>query len=408
MKKTIRRICSVFILFTAVIMSFVVYGFYSLPDEIYSYSDKEVDLGFYTCSLPEEQASVSKNMTVEGEYRLDISLFKAVPVKSSSLTVSSRQYVVASGDIVGLRMFTRGVMLVGIDTVDTQNGSISPAEKAQLKKGDVIISLDGQEIKNSAQVESIIASCNGRALEIEFTRKSKQMKSVIIPLYCLSEGKYKTGMWIRDSAAGIGTMTFYKKDTRFFGCLGHAVCDVDTGEVLPLSDGDIVGAEITGCVKGRTGCAGELCGSFESSRQGVLTVNGETGAYGYLENTSDSEKEIPVALGNEVQEGPAEIISTVEGSSKARYEIVIEKIISDDKDGKNMVIKITDSELINKTGGIVQGMSGSPIIQNGKLIGAVTHVFLNDPTKGYGIFAESMLKTEKQAADGYEQYREAG
>ena len=395
MKKAIKGICLCFIIFTVSVMSVVVYGFYSVPDEIYSYCDRELDFGLYSCSVQGNEARVSKSVTVEGEYKVNISLFNKVPVKSSSLTVSNRRYVVPSGEIVGLRLFTDGVMVVGIDDVDGEKGNVNPAVTADIREGDVIISLDGVKVENSSQVEAIIAACQGKSLTVEYIRDGTRHTGSITPAYSVSAGRYKTGLWIRDSAAGIGTMTFYDKDTGFFACLGHAVCDIDTGEILPLSDGDIVDASITGCIKGKAGCAGELCGSFCSSREGVLYLNEEAGVYGYLENADKSEQALPVALKDEVKTGKAQIISTVEGTSKAYYDIEIEKLNPDDKEDKNLIIKITDAELIEKTGGIVQGMSGSPIIQNGRLVGAVTHVFLNDPTKGYGIFAETMLQKEK-------------
>lgn len=395
MKKTVKALCFCLIALAVSVMSAVVYGFYSLPDEIYSLCDKELDMGFYTCSVKGKDTKASKAMTVEGEYCLNISLFNTVPVKSSNLTVSNRRYVVPSGEIVGLRLFTDGVMVVGIDEVDGERGRENPAQQAGIKKGDVITMLDGKRVENSAQVEAIIASCGGRALSVEFNRNGAKHQSSICPVYSVTAERYKTGLWIRDSAAGIGTMTFFDKETGFFACLGHAVCDIDTGEILPLSGGDIVGAGITGCIKGKAGSAGELCGSFENRREGLLYINDEAGAYGYLENIPEDENALPVALKSEVTEGRAQIISTVEGTSRAYYDIEIEKLNADGRDGKNMVIKITDIELISKTGGIVQGMSGSPIIQNGRLVGAVTHVFLNDPTRGYGIFAETMLQKER-------------
>ena len=396
MKKAIKGVCFCLIIFTVSVMSAVVYGFYNVPDEIYSYCDRELDFGLYSCSVQGDEAKVSKSVTVEGEYKVDISLFDKVPVKSSSLTVSDRRYVVPSGEIVGLRLFTDGVMVVGIDDVDGEKGKVNPAAEADIRIGDVITAIDGVKVENSNQVESVIGACQGRMLEVEFIRDGAKYKKSITPVYSVSAGRYKTGLWIRDSAAGIGTMTFYDKTTGFFACLGHAVCDIDTGEILPLSDGDVVDASITGCIKGKVGCAGELCGSFCSSREGVLYLNDEAGVYGYLENVPKTERALPVALKDEVKTGKAQIISTVEGTIKAYYDIEIEKLNPDGKDGKNMIIKITDAELINKTGGIVQGMSGSPIVQNGRLVGAVTHVFLNDPTKGYGIFAETMLQKENE------------
>lgn len=399
MKKIIKSFCAILILFCFFLMSVVVYGFYTLPDDIYTLSGSNIDVGFYTCTFP---ANVnSKTVDAAGEYKVNISLFNKIPVKISNLTVSNRRYVVPSGDIIGLRMFTKGVMIVATDEIDTKNGNINPSKNARLKKGDVIFSVDGCRIESSAQVDRIVSASGGKTLHIEFIRNGVNFTTDITPVYSVNEKRYKTGLWIRDSAAGIGTMTFYEKDTGFFACLGHAVCDIDTGETLPLSNGDIVDASISGCVKGKIGTAGELCGSFKNNSLGVLFSNNSCGVFGYLIDTDKSHEEIPIALKSEIRTGSAQIISTVENGKKEYYNIEIEKIYSDDKNGKNMIIKINDSDLIEKTGGIVQGMSGSPIIQDGRLVGAVTHVFLNDPSRGYGIFAETMLKeahetTQKQ------------
>ena len=392
MKKIIKILCFSLIAICIALMSAVVYGFYSLPDDIYTLTGSEIDVGFYSCSLPEQKVTDIRTVSSVGEYKLNISLFNKIPIKISNLTISDRQYVVPSGEIIGLRIFTKGVMIVSIEEIDTRKGSANPAKTAKLQKGDVICRIDGCLIENSAQVERIVTACEGKKLSVEFIRNGNTFSTSITPVYSVSENKYKTGLWIRDSAAGIGTMTFYEKKSGFFACLGHAVCDIDTGEVLPLSNGDIVDATISGCVKGKSGTAGELCGNFKSQSLGTLFINDNFGVYGYLKNTDTNPEEIPIALKNEIRTGNAQIISTVENESKAYYDIEIEKINPDDKDGKNMVIKITDSKLIEKTGGIVQGMSGSPIIQDGRLVGAVTHVFLNDPTRGYGIFAETMIK----------------
>ncbi|MBQ6600140.1 MAG: SpoIVB peptidase [Clostridia bacterium] len=397
MRKIIRTVCFTVIVLCIVLMSAVVYGFYALPDEFYSLSGSDIDVGFYSCSLPDSSKNLAKSVGSVGEYKVNISLFNKIPVKISNLTVSDRRYVVPSGEIIGLRIFTKGVMIVATDNVDTEKGSVNPSKAAKLLKGDVISSIDGCKVENSAQVEQAVSSSGGKNLSVEYVRNGSTFKTSITPAYSVSENRYKTGLWIRDSAAGIGTMTFYEKSTGFFACLGHAVCDIDTGEVLPLSNGDIVDAAISGCVKGKTGTAGELCGNFKSRSLGVLRLNDEFGVYGYLDSADNSLEAIPVALKSEVRTGSAQIISTVENETKAYYDIEIEKLNPDDKEGKNMIIKIKDSKLIEKTGGIVQGMSGSPIIQDGRLVGAVTHVFLNDPTKGYGIFAETMLKKSYQA-----------
>lgn len=395
MKKAIKGICLIMISLGVFLITAIVYGFYSLPDDIYSFSKQDIDVGFYSCSLPENKDTVYETDRATEEYKLNISLFNKIPVKTSNLTVSNRRYVVPSGEIVGLRLFAKGVMVINVDEVDVNKGRINPGKLAKLQKGDVITEIDGIKVESSVQVDKIISSACGKALNIAYTRNGISYSTVITPVYSVTEKRYKTGLWIRDSAAGIGTMTFYEKNSGFFACLGHAVCDIDTGEVLPLSGGDIVEASIGGCVKGRSGMAGELCGNFKVKSLGNLFVNESCGVFGYLNATDKNAKEVPIALKSEIKTGYAQIISTVENENKAYYDIEIEKITPDNKDDKNMVIKITDAELIEKTGGIVQGMSGSPIIQDGRLVGAVTHVFLNDPTRGYGIFAETMLRQSK-------------
>lgn len=398
MKKIVKALCVMLITFCTLLMSAVVYGFYTLPDDIYTLDAGDIDVGFYSCSFPQsENVNQSKTVSSVGEYKVNISLFNKIPVKISRLTVSDRRYVVPSGDIIGLRMFTKGVMIVATDSVDGQWGKSNPSKAAGLQKGDVIISIDSVPIESSAQVDAIVSGCNGRTLNVTYTRNGKTLITDITPSFSQSEQRYKTGLWIRDSAAGIGTMTFYEKRSGFFACLGHAVCDVDTGEILPLSDGDIVDAAISGCVKGKAGMAGELCGNFKNKSLGAVILNNACGVFGYLNSSENAAQELPVALKSEIRTGSAQIISTVENDCKEYYDIEIEKLSPDDKDDKNMIIRIKDSRLIEKTGGIVQGMSGSPIIQDGRLVGAVTHVFLNDPTRGYGIFAETMLKNAYEA-----------
>lgn len=393
MKKRVKSFCFLIMSAVIVLMSAVVYGFFTVPDEVSFMSEEEIYLGrLYSCDLGEREKSVSKSLVTEGVYQLNLKLLGRIPVKKFSLKINSRPYLVPSGEIIGLRIFTEGVMIVGTDSVETEKGVVNPSKQAGLEKGDVILSLDGKTVTSSAQVESIIRESAGKALEAVYKRGNDKRTAYLTPVMSLSEGVYKTGLWIRDSAAGIGTMTFYDKQSGFFASLGHAVCDVDTGEILPLSDGDIVDATISGCVKGKSGTAGELCGSFRSECEGVLTLNCEKGVFGYLDEADTSAEALPVAAESEIKEGRAQIISTVEGESKAYYDVEIEKLSPDDKEGKNMIIKITDSKLLEKTGGIVQGMSGSPVLQNGCIVGAVTHVFINDPTKGYGISAETMLE----------------
>ena len=394
MVKGIRFIKNLIIAVTVITLFLMVYGFYTVPDEIYGVSGENIRVNnLYTVTC--RQGDVKRDMYTaekEGRYNVRVSLFNTIPIKNSSLTVSDRYYVVPSGEIFGLRLFTEGVLIIKTETVDTAQGNISPCDMAGLKKGDVILKVDGTTVVSSNALSEILSRGDKNAFEIEYERNSRIRKTVLNTYYSVSQCKYKAGMWIRDSAAGIGTMTFYDPLTGAFAGLGHGVCDIDTGEMLTFSDGDIVSAKITGCYKGEKGKAGELCGVFSGNTIGMLLSNNSIGVYGVIPVKTAQAEPIPVAMSYEVQEGKAQIISTVDESGICRYEVEISRINPSSAENKNMVIKITDAKLIEKTGGIVQGMSGSPIIQNGKIVGAVTHVLVNDPTKGYGIFAETMVK----------------
>lgn len=377
-----------------VIMCLIIYGYYAVPDVITTFPNREIELSnIYSVEFESAvNTGLSKTATVEGDYKTDVKLFNKIPIKTNNTVVSKRRYVVPSGKIIGLRLFTQGVLVVSTDSVDTEKGKLNPSKDAGIKEGDVIISIDSKEIRTANDVLSIVSSCEGRTLLVSYVRDGKEGKTTVRPVISLTDGKYKIGWWIKDSAAGIGTMTFYDKNTGVYGGLGHGICDSDTSKLLPLYYGDITEAEISGCYKGKQGQAGELCGTFSSGKIGVISSNGNSGVYGVLDNGDKSKQEIPVALASEVKVGKATILSTVDSGGVKEYEIEIEKVDISDNSSRNLVIKITDSVLLSKTGGIVQGMSGSPIIQNGMLVGAVTHVLINDPTKGYGIFAENMLK----------------
>lgn len=393
MVKSIKVIRAVMLTVTAVLLCLLVYGFYAVPDELYCISDKRESVNeIYTITYGKKISSVGQRNTGQSEkYEAEVSLLNVIPVKSSSVTVKNRDYVDVSGELFGLRLFTEGVMIVGTDEVDTEMGAVSPAKSAGLQKGDVIYSLNGTKVKTSQQVSEIFLKAGAEPITVEYLRGDKLNTVKFSLAYSASEGKYKAGLWIRDSAAGIGTITFYDVDTGMFASLGHGVCDVDTGEILPLSNGDIVSAYVSGCYKGKSGKAGELCGVFNPEIRGQLLCNCEIGVYGKTDKTGEKSL-VPVAAKNEIKTGKAHIISTVDKNGPEYYEIEITKVTDSSSQNKNMVIKVTDNKLIEKTGGIVQGMSGSPIIQDNMLVGAVTHVFVSDPTQGYAIFAETMLE----------------
>ena len=394
MAKTILFMRNALLTVTLLLLAALIYGFYAVPDEIYSVREKPANVSLiYTLTYEENQTAEKKQQREKNDtYDVNVSLLRIIPVKNSSLTVSERDYVAISGELFGLRLFTEGIIIVGIDEVKTAKGNISPAEKAGLRKGDIIISIDGTKVTSCNEVSEIMEKSGGKVMKLEYRRKGKSFKTDFRTAYSESEGKYKAGIWIRDSAAGIGTMTFYDVKSGSFAALGHAVCDIDTGDILPVFEGDIVNAEVNGCYKGQKGKAGELCGVFSSESKGVLYLNCKSGVYGKMTEMPEADTLYPVAFNDEVKKGTAQIISTVDENGPQMYDIEITKISYENSEDKNLVIKITDEDLLNITGGIVQGMSGSPIIQNGMLVGAVTHVFIGDPTQGYAVFSRTMLE----------------
>ena len=385
--------------FVLVSLVLLIFSFYVIPDEIYAPDGNTSIPGkLYSISPTFENVSGEKEVGY-GTISVKIELFNAIPVKTSLLKIEKRRYVVPSGRIFGLRLYTKGVVIVSVDKVDTVEGARCPAAEAGLEKGDIILSIDSVEIKDHTQVSQLIEQSGGRTLKIIFERDNVNYEASFIPAFSSAQNKYMGGLWIRDSAAGIGTMTFYERSSGRFGGLGHPICDSDTGKAIEISSGDIVDAVINSCRRGKSGQAGELCGSFTGDTMGSLEENSQVGVYGKLYAPGNEAPQIPVAVKSEIKQGRAKIISTVDDNGPCYYEIEIEQISLNDREHRNMVIRVTDKALIEKTGGIVQGMSGSPIIQNGMLVGAVTHVFVNEPERGYAVFAETMLEESENFAN---------
>ncbi len=388
---------------SGVVMMLVIVGYVRIPDEMTIGEYDEMNVGkAYVCQALVNSGAEDAS-SVEAEYLTSVKLFNLFPVKSARVKVSRRKYVVPGGNAFGIRLYTKGVMVIRVDAVTTASGNASPGRIAGLKEGDMIISVDGVEVYRNRELSAIFASSGGKTLKLKIEREAKMREIDFTPVLCSEDSTYKGGLWIRDSTAGIGTVTWYDRTNGIFAGLGHAVCDTDTGEIMPLSGGDAVEALIKGCYKGTNGSTGELCGVFSAGTIGSLYINGDTGVYGIMDSFDDSERVVPVALRQEVKTGAAQIICTVDDGGSAYYDIEIEKILDSKDNRRNLVLRVTDEKLLEKTGGIVQGMSGSPIIQNGMLVGAVTHVFVDDPTEGYGIFAQSMTDTAKEI----EQYLKA-
>lgn len=329
-------------------------------------------------------------------------------INNSSVKIqnNTNQSVYLGGFPIGIKLYCDGVIIVDTQDVETSGNYENPAQKAGLLKGDIIKSIDGVKVTRNSEVSKIIEDSNGRQLKMEILRKGEIKNVVFSSVYSSVSGQYKAGLWIRDSSAGIGTVTFYTEDGEF-ASLGHAVCDVDTGEILPIQSGETTDAQITGYYKGKVGTAGELCGLLETKETGKIMVNESYGIYGVFDNVDTTRTLYPLANKNEIKSGAAQIVTTIDNNKQEVFNIQIERIDYASNDNKNLVIKVVDENLISKTGGIVQGMSGSPIIQEGKIIGAITHVFLNDPTGGYGIFADTMLDVADGLSDGAVQMEKA-
>jgi stage IV sporulation protein B len=315
-----------------------------------------------------------------------------VPIQPVQVQAVTQTTVIPGGIPFGIKMHTRGVMVVGMSDIQNGAANFNPAKDAGLKIGDILLAINGSPLERNADVLRCIEQSGGDEVLVRLEREGVEMELYLTPVLSEFEEGYKAGVWVRDSSAGIGTMTYIDPETMGFAGLGHAICDVDTGEIMPLSHGEIVDVNITGAFAGHSGQPGELRGSFvEYDSIGRLLLNSSAGVYGVLDKIEVSADPVPMAFRQEVVPGPASILATISGNRPQSFGIVIEKINYSDADStKNMVIRITDPELLTVTGGIVQGMSGSPILQGGKLCGAVTHVFVNDPTRGYGVFAENM------------------
>lgn len=298
----------------------------------------------------------------------------------------------AGGIPFGIKLYTDGVLISGISKVDTDSGNVSPGEKAGLKSGDIIKKINDKEAYGIASVLDAAYNSNGKSVKFVIQRGEDLLETDITPVRSKDGGSYSFGLWVRDGTAGIGTVTYIDPETMAFGGLGHGVCDSQSGELLPMNEGKVNEVEINGVDKGKKGDPGELQGHFSSNDKGIIISNTEYGVFGvYNSVNTENLKLFDVGGKDELMEGPATILCTLKDNNICEYNIEIEKINNKDSETKNFIVKVTDKSLLELTGGIVQGMSGSPIIQNGKLVGAVTHVLVDDPTKGYGIYIENML-----------------
>lgn len=320
----------------------------------------------------------------------------------SAADVNEETTVIPGGNSFGVKIYADGLIAVGFAEIEEADGSRTPALDAGMKLHDVITKVDGEGVTTAEDFVKYVENCEGKDIVLEFRRDNKQMKAVLHPVKSGKDGKYRIGMWLRDSTAGIGTVTYVIPETLCFGGLGHGICDGASGELVPLSHGSIADVTINSVNRGMSGTPGELKGSFSSGKRGSLisnTKNGVFGVYSSLPESLEGREPVPIGSREVICEGEAKIYCTLGDDGICEYSVRISDINKEDTSSKSFIITVTDPALIERTGGIVQGMSGSPVIQDGKLVGAVTHVFVSDPTRGYGIFAENMLETAQGAAE---------
>lgn len=341
----------------------------------------------------ENDADAKLYNTVGAEYNVKLNIFGIIPAGETNVKVVDDMYVEVLGTPFGMKIYIDGVLVVALSDVDTAYGNSSPATKCGLKVGDYIISLDGIKVYTNEDVSKIIEESGGRSINVIINRNGKILPLTLTPEISVTTGAYKAGIWVRDSSAGIGTLTFYYPYNNVICGLGHGICDKDTGNLLSVNSGELVGAEIISLKKAVSGNPGELTGRITLLKYGDILLNSNCGVYANTTENIKIKNQMPIALKQEIKNGDAVILTTVSGYEPREYSCTVK--IYNGNGEQNLIVKITDENLLSATGGIVQGMSGSPIIQNGKLIGAVTHVLIDDPTKGYGIFAETMLETAK-------------
>lgn len=383
---------------------FLGFGYTSLldaiPDTISVERGNVITIGNHlpvTKTVKTESGAVESFSTnVCGTYQLECRLFGLIPVKDVTVNIVDGSEVIPCGVPMGIYIETSGVLVIDTGEVEDSNGNIQNPSRHILRKGDYIMKAGQKEIEKKEDLIAAVNQCNGESVVLSILRDGEEMDCEIQPVL-LEDGTYKIGAWVRDDLAGIGTMTYVDGNGNY-GALGHGISDTDTESVVDIKQGTAYLTEILSIVKGQKGTPGELVGQIQydnSHKIGTIDQNTTEGIFGNLDVLPEELRDvsaIPIGYKQEIENGPAQMLVELDGAH-ALYDIEIESVdMNAQTANKSICLRVTDEELLEKTGGIVQGLSGSPIIQNGKLVGAVTHVFVNDPAKGYGIFIENMLE----------------
>ena len=408
MKKILKMLLLVFFLSLIYVYTLVIEN---IPNELVVFEGEPISmrtlLGITIKDEKQETIEVSSNNgnTVSdevGKSTLEVSLFNNISLKNVDVSILPKTTVIPVGNIAGVKLYTSGVLVVGMSEIEgSDNKKYKPYENSGIEEGDTIIKVNETEINSTEELVETVNSSQGRDIQIKFIHDEETKECSITPVETRSH-KYKLGLWVRDSAAGVGTVTFYEPSTKTFGALGHGITDIDTNELINIASGEFVTTRVLNITKGESGEPGKIQGTIENQQNiGTISKNSKFGVYGKVDNLSslniDTSKEMEVASRDEIQTGKATILCSLDNQKPQEYEIEIQKIYKENNyDNKSMKIKVTDEKLLEKTGGIIQGMSGSPIIQNGKFIGAITHVLVNNPQEGYAVFGDIMLKQAKE------------
>ena len=342
----------------------------------------------------------NKNSEI-GKKSIEVSLFENIPLKKVEVYVLPKIKVIPVGDVAGVKLYTNGVLVVGMSEIEGKdNKRYKPYENTGIKEGDRIIKINNKQINTTNDLIETINYSKGNNIEIKYIHETETKECSMTPVK-IKDNEYKIGLWVRDSAAGLGTVSFYEPENKMFGALGHGITDIDTNELINIASGEFVTTRILKITKGEIGIPGKIQGTIENQKNiGKIFKNTKFGVYGEVDNISslnlNKYTEMEVALREEIKEGPATILCSLDNKKPEEYKIEIEKIYKENNyNNKSMKIKVTDQRLLEKTGGIIQGMSGSPIIQNGKFAGAVTCVLIKNPQEGYGVFGDIMIKQLK-------------
>ena len=406
--KKIKLVLLLLILIIAYCYSLII-GY--LPDQIILFEGEKLDIpSFFGINFSmedeygviETSSNISESISEDiGVSKMNVNLFNQLSIKDIDVSILPKTTVIPVGNLAGVKLYTNGVLVVGMSEIQGDDKKMyKPYEKTGIEEGDTIVAINNSTIHSTEDLISCVNKSLGNEVEIDFVRDNEALQCSMTPVKTQGE-EYKLGLWVRDSAAGVGTVTFYEPESKTFAALGHGIVDIDTKQLINISSGEFVTTKILNIQKGEKGEPGRIQGTIDNQPNiGTIYKNSPFGIYGKVDNllplNLNNSKEMEVALRDEIHTGKATILATLEKGKTQEYDIEIKKIFKENNyDNKSMQIKIVDEDLLEKTGGIIQGMSGSPIIQDGKFIGAVTHVLVNNPQEGYAVFGDIMIKQLK-------------